>query len=280
VLRRLTLFLWYATNINEARIRYWYFMFLSLTNVKFSKRDLNWKKKWKKNEGGWYKNERFTLGPQSKIKDLLCTVSLWELFRKIYINSGKHSNLKLDKCTLFKQKKKNILFYVALFLIHICVKNCYLKISSMDCSNKMKNKWKNKDPGSVVQLVVNTNTVLNLLNHMIKSNHIICLLLNMSLKLIIWLKCSKTKTPLIPVLNLNHLITKKYLPPSTRKRNAQRLNQWKAKRIEAVVYTKVNTEAQTENRNTQIDETTQTDQQSNHDQIHGRIQDYKLGGRI
>jgi hypothetical protein len=129
---------------------------------------------------------------------------------------------------------------------------------------------------SVVQLVVNTNTVLNLLNHMIKSNHIICLLLNMSLKLIIWLKCSKTKTPLIPVLNLNHLITKKYLPPSTRKRNAQRLNQWKAKRIEAVVYTKVNTEAQTENRNTQIDETTQTDQQSNHDQIHGRIQDYKF----
>ena len=154
------------------------------------------------------------------------------------------------------------------FLFTFMLKVCYLK---------RKNKWKNKDPGSVVQLVVNTNTVLNLLNHMIKSNHIICLLLNMSLKLII---CSKTKTPLIPVLNLNHLITKKYLPPSTRKRNAQRLNQWKAKRIEAVVYTKVNTEAQTENRNTQIDETTQTDQQSNHDQIHGRIQDYKLGVRI
>ena len=115
---------------------------------------------------------------------------------------------------------------------------------------------------------------------MIKSNHIISLLLNMSLKLIIWLKCSKTKTPLIPVLNLNHLITKKYLPPSTRKRNAQRLNQWKAKRIETVVYTKVNTEAQTENRNTQIDETTQIDQQCNHDQVQGRIQDFKLGGAL
>jgi hypothetical protein len=33
--------------------------------------------------------------------------------------------------------------------------------------------------GSVVELVVSTNTVLNLLNHMIKSNHIISLLLNM-----------------------------------------------------------------------------------------------------
>ena len=32
--------------------------------------------------------------------------------------------------------------------------------------------------GSVVQLIVNTYTVLNLLNHMIKSNHIISLLLN------------------------------------------------------------------------------------------------------
>ena len=35
----------HATNINEARIRYWYFMFLSLTNVKISNKDFNWKKK-------------------------------------------------------------------------------------------------------------------------------------------------------------------------------------------------------------------------------------------
>jgi hypothetical protein len=30
---------------NEVRIRYWYFMFLSLTNVKISNKDFNWKKK-------------------------------------------------------------------------------------------------------------------------------------------------------------------------------------------------------------------------------------------
>ena len=36
----------HATNINEARIRYWYFMFLSLTNVKISNKDFNWKKKY------------------------------------------------------------------------------------------------------------------------------------------------------------------------------------------------------------------------------------------
>ena len=35
----------HATNINEARIRYWYFMFLQLTNVKISNKDFNWKKK-------------------------------------------------------------------------------------------------------------------------------------------------------------------------------------------------------------------------------------------
>jgi hypothetical protein len=33
----------HATNINEARIRYWYFMFLSLTNVKISIKDFNLK---------------------------------------------------------------------------------------------------------------------------------------------------------------------------------------------------------------------------------------------
>jgi hypothetical protein len=46
-----------------------------------------------------------------------------------------------------------------------------------------------------------------------------------------------------------------------RKRNAQRINQWKAKRNEAVCDTKVNAQAQTENSNSLIDETTQIDQQ-------------------
>ena len=35
----------HTTNINEAMIRYWYFMFLSVTNVKISNKDFNWKKK-------------------------------------------------------------------------------------------------------------------------------------------------------------------------------------------------------------------------------------------
>ena len=44
----ITLFLLHATNINEARIRYWYFMLHSLTNVKISNKDFNWKKKEKR----------------------------------------------------------------------------------------------------------------------------------------------------------------------------------------------------------------------------------------
>ena len=55
---------------------------------------------------------------------------------------------------------------------------------------------------------------------------------------------------------------KKHLSPSTRKRNAQRLNQWKAKMNQAVVNIKVHAEAQIDNRNTQIDDIAQTDQQS------------------
>ena len=47
---------------------------------------------------------------------------------------------------------------------------------------------------------------------------------------------------------------KKYLSPSTRKRNAQRINQWKAKRNEAVGDTKVNAQAQAGNSNSQIEE--------------------------
>ena len=60
---------------------------------------------------------------------------------------------------------------------------------------------------------------------------------------------------------------KKYPSPSTRKRNAQRINQWKAKRNETVGDSKVNAQAQTENSNFHIDETTQTDQQHSHNQV-------------
>jgi hypothetical protein len=60
---------------------------------------------------------------------------------------------------------------------------------------------------------------------------------------------------------------KKHIYPSTRKRNAQRLNQWKVKRNQAVVNIKVHAKAQTDNLNTQIYDTTQTDQQR-HDLDH------------
>ena len=74
---------------------------------------------------------------------------------------------------------------------------------------------------------------------------------------LIWIKAEK------PIAKMGEVTSQapkqKYLSTSTRKRNAQRINQWKAKRNEAVGDTKVNVEAQTENSNTQIDETTQTD---------------------
>ena len=83
---------------------------------------------------------------------------------------------------------------------------------------------------------------------------------------LIWIKAEK------PIVTIGEVTSqapkKKYLSPSTRKRNTQRLNQWKAKRNEAVVLTKVSAEAQTENHNTQTDETTQIDQQNSHDQVH------------
>ena len=51
--------------------------------------------------------------------------------------------------------------------------------------------------------------MLNLLSNIIKTIQIISLL-NMWLRLIIWLKCNKTKTTPIAVLNINHLIKLKY----------------------------------------------------------------------
>jgi len=65
---------------------------------------------------------------------------------------------------------------------------------------------------------------------------------------LLWIKTEK------PIATIGQATSqapkKKYLSPSTRKRNAQRINQWKAKRNEAVGDTKVNVEAQTENSNT------------------------------
>ena len=81
-----------------------------------------------------------------------------------------------------------------------------------------------------------------------------------------WIKAAK------PIATIGEVTSqapkKKHLSPSTRKRNAQRLNQWKATRNQAVVNTKVHAETQTDNRNNQIDETTQTDQQNSHDLEH------------
>jgi hypothetical protein len=51
-----------------------------------------------------------------------------------------------------------------------------------------------------------------------------------------------------------------HLSPSTRKRNAQRINQWKAKRNEAVGDSKTCAQTQTDDSNSITDETTQTEQ--------------------
>ena len=78
---------------------------------------------------------------------------------------------------------------------------------------------------------------------------------------LIWIKAEK------PVATIGEVTSqapkKKYLSLSTKKRNAQRINQWKVKRNKAVGDTKVNPEAQTSNSYNQIDETTQTDQKHN-----------------
>jgi hypothetical protein len=52
---------------------------------------------------------------------------------------------------------------------------------------------------------------------------------------------------------------KKHLSPSTRKRNAQRINQWKAKRNEAVGDSKTCAQTQTDDGNFITDETTQNE---------------------
>jgi hypothetical protein len=59
---------------------------------------------------------------------------------------------------------------------------------------------------------------------------------------------------------------KKHLSPSTRKRNAQRINQWKAKRNKAVGDSKICAQTQTDDIDFITDETTQTEQLHSDDQ--------------
>ena len=80
----------------------------------------------------------------------------------------------------------------------------------------------------------------------------------------IWIKDENSIATIGKVASLSP--KKKKLSPSTRKRNTQCLNQWKAKRYQTVVDLKVDADAQTENHYKQIDDTTQTDQQSGHNQ--------------
>jgi hypothetical protein len=61
---------------------------------------------------------------------------------------------------------------------------------------------------------------------------------------------------------------KKHLSPSTRKRNAQRISQWKAKRYEAVVDTKTCVETQTDDKIPITDESTQTETHSDEQALH------------
>ena len=76
---------------------------------------------------------------------------------------------------------------------------------------------------------------------------------------LIWIKTEK------PVAKTGEVASqaqkKKYLSPSIRKRNAQRITQWKAKRNEAVGDNKTYAQTQTDDSNSHIDEMTQTDQQ-------------------
>ena len=61
---------------------------------------------------------------------------------------------------------------------------------------------------------------------------------------------------------------KKHLSPSTRKRNAQRISQWKAKRYEAVEDIKTCVETQTDDRIPITDESTQTETHSAEQALH------------
>ena len=61
---------------------------------------------------------------------------------------------------------------------------------------------------------------------------------------------------------------KKHLSPSTRKRNAQRISQWKAKRNEAVDDSKTCAETQTDDSISITEESTQTELHSDEQALH------------
>ena len=80
---------------------------------------------------------------------------------------------------------------------------------------------------------------------------------------LIWIKAKK---PIARIWNVaSRAPKKKHLSLSTRKRNAHRLNQWKAKWNQVVVDVNVHADAQTDNPCKQIDDTTLTVQHTNHD---------------
>ena len=74
---------------------------------------------------------------------------------------------------------------------------------------------------------------------------------------LMWIKAEK---PVEKIGQVTSQAQKKKHSPSTRKRNAQRINQWKAKRNEAVGDSKICAHTQTNDSNSITDETTQTEQ--------------------
>jgi hypothetical protein len=83
---------------------------------------------------------------------------------------------------------------------------------------------------------------------------------------LVWIKAGKPvdKTGIATSQAQN----KKHLSPSTRKRNALRISQWKAKRYEAVVDTKTCVETQTDDKIPITDESTQTETHSDEQALH------------
>ena len=83
---------------------------------------------------------------------------------------------------------------------------------------------------------------------------------------LVWIKAGKPvdKTGIATSQAQN----KKHLSPSTRKRNALRISQWKAKRYEAVVDTKTCVETQTDDKIPITDESTQTETHRDEQALH------------
>jgi len=83
---------------------------------------------------------------------------------------------------------------------------------------------------------------------------------------LMWIKAEKPvdKTGIVT----SQALKKKRLSPSTRKRNAQRISQWKAKRNEAVDDCKTCAETQTDESISKIEESTQTELHSDEQALH------------